>query len=351
MALKGIQLENLPEFDDHQFLSYIFDTKSNLRVLIALHRVSSKYPAFGATRLWHYQNDHEAIRDVLSLSKTMSYKAALANLPCGGAKAVILNGVTSSKKELLLKNYARRINILGGKFITGADVGISFDDVKYMRRYSPFFVGTKFDPVEFTVMGLIQSLKVCLKEVFGNSLLNERTFAIQGAGKTGYGLLKAIYKDAKKVYISDINKKRLYSIKKEFPRVNITSSQAIYEQKVDVFSPCALSKVLNHKTLDKLNCPIIIGSANSQLEDANLGKSLYKKGILYAPDYVVNAGGLISVFNEYDNAQLNKGILLKKIEHIPRTLSKIIDKSKATNKPTNVIADEIGLEVINNNFV
>ena len=249
-------IDKLPVFDNHKLVVLVYNKNTGLKGFIAIHRINSKFPAFGATRIWNYKDSSDALTDALRLSKTMSYKAALAGLHCGGAKAVLISDGIQNKSAFF-KSYAEEINHLGGSFITGADVGVERDDVIKMRRFSKFFVGTKVDPVKFTGLGLLYSIQTCLKEVFGSESLYDRTFAIQGVGKVGSELLKLIYTSAKKIYITDVNKKTLKDIKKRFPKVVTVSPSEIFRKKVDVLSPCALGNSINRQNLSSIRSKII----------------------------------------------------------------------------------------------
>jgi leucine dehydrogenase len=340
----------LSEFDGHRLVSFIFDPKTGLEGFIALHRGSLENPAFGATRIVEYGSRLDALRDALRLSRLMSYKAAMAGLRYGGGKGVIIlpSHLDPNNRREMLKAYALKVNYLGGHFVTGADVGITSDDLKLMRANSKYMVGTKSDPVYFTAQGLVNSIKVCLYEVYGSTGLGQRTFAIQGVGKVGCALLDLVYKEAKKVYIADIDTERLVEVKKKYPKVEVVSTTMIYRQKVDVFSPCALGKVLNPKTISKIKAPIIVGGANDQLSDPSVGELLCKLGILYAPDYVVNAGGLISVVDEYEHGRSNAKRTAKRLVNIQVILHSIIKQSVATGRATNIVADEMAEKIFNN---
>ena len=343
-----IENTNLSEFDSHKFVGFIHDSNTGLNGYIAIHRGDSNRPSFGATRMWNYESQKDALKDALKLSRTMSYKAAMAGIKCGGAKAVIVgNGKSKKDRVALLKSYAERINYLGGNFITGADVGISRDDVIVMRRASPYFVGTKTEPVKYTALGLLYSIHTCLKEINGSPELTDRSFAIQGIGKVGEEMLRLIYPHSKKIYISDIDDKKLSAAKRNYPKVKITGIDEIYSKSVDIFCPCALSNCLNHKNISNLKCKVVVGGANNQLENNSIGDLLYKIGILYAPDYIVNAGGLISVYDEYENGNYRTKRVKKKVKGIADTLEKVIKESKNKKISTNESADKIAEQEFN----
>ncbi len=346
---KTFIFDELKEFDNHHMVVFLYNKQTGLRGFIAIHRNGLKFPSFGATRIWQYKNDQDALRDALQLSRGMSYKSALAGLPYGGAKAIIMlpESAEISKKDLL-KEYIKTVNYLGGKFITGADVGINMDDLALMKQNSPYIVGVKNDAVKFTGLGVYYGIKAGLKVVFGKESLGDRSIAIQGMGKTGSALLSFIYNEAAKIYVTDLNKERLAEIKKQYPKVTTVTPAQIYSLKVDVFSPCALSNVINVKNISALQCKIIAGSANAQLENKQIGHLLHKLNILYAPDYVINAGGLIAVADEYKYQRSNEERITKAVKSIKDTLITIFTESKKMDKPTNVIADQMAENIFNN---
>lgn len=341
--------ESLEDFDNHKLIIFVREAKINLKGFIAIHRGGSSRPAFGATRIWNYSNELAALKDALQLSKIMSYKSALANLNYGGAKAVLIHSdkISKTRKNLLLKEYVHRVNYLNGHFITGADVGVNEDDVKMMSSESPYIVGVKSDPVKYTALGVYYSIQSCLKEIFGSESLSARTFAIQGLGKTGMSLLKLIYADSKKIFVTDIDFIKIKRAKRHFPKIKVVNFSQIDKQAADVFMPCALSNVLNLENISNLRFKIIAGSANVQLQNTQIGELLYKKEILYAPDYVVNAGGLIAVVDEFEHHNFNEERVMRRVKNIKNTLEIIILKSKKKHKATNLVADEMAEKIFN----
>jgi len=346
----------LKEYDNHKAIVSFFEPKSQLKAFVAIHRGGLFLPSFGATRIWKYSVELDAIKDSLRLSRGMSYKSALAGLPYGGAKAVIClpsQHMNLSERNTLIKTYAKYTNYLNGHFITGADVGVDEDDLKLMASNSHSIVGIHSDPVKFTVLGVFYAIQVCLKEITNTNDISGKSFAIQGLGKTGMGLLRLIAPVAGKVYVSDIDNTKTLAAKKEFSNIEIVKYSEIHKQTVDIFSPCALSNIINLRTVSKLHCKAIVGSANSQLQNAHLGELLFKLGILYAPDYVINAGGLITVADEYENRKkdsntprqknndLNEERVKKKVLKIKDKLHLIIERSKRRHKAPNIIADEM----------
>lgn len=340
-------IEKLPEFNNHRIITFLSDPENGLKGFISIHRGGLVHPAFGATRLWKYCSELEALKDTLKLSQMMSYKSAIHGLNYGGAKGVIMDTSQKLNKNFLLKAYAKKVNYLSGHFITGADIGLSQKDVKIMKKESPFFVGTKYDPAKFTALGNFYALSVCLKKIFGKEQLSERTFAIQGMGKIGMEFLKLIYKNSKKVFISDIDHSKIKSVKKLFPNIQPVKPSEIHKCPVDVFSPCALSNSITSKNISQLRCKIIIGGANNQLENDGLGKLLYKSGILYAPDFVVNAGGLISVVDEVEHKDYDKKRVNNRVKKIGKTLQRILEKSEKKSQSPELIAKEMAEKIFN----
>ncbi len=339
-----------PEFDDHRVVSFLSSARVGLRAFVALHRVNHDVPAFGATRLVAYPSEEAALRDALKLSRLMSYKAAIAGIKYGGAKGVIIKpDIGHNNKEDLLRSYAEKLNYFNGRFITGADVGVDHKDVATMAEVSPFCIGFTNHPAKFTALGILYSIQVCLQDVFGSSDLSSRSFAIQGVGKVGAELLSLLHKKAKRIFIADINPERISQVKKMYPEVEVVPPEEIHRQEADVFSPCALSSSLNLATIQELRCKMIVGGANNQLEDEHIGVLLNNKlGILYAPDYVVNAGGLISVVDEYENKKADLKRIENRVQKIKLNLQKILEDSKSQHKATNLVANQMAEAIFNN---
>lgn len=342
-----VAISDFPEFDNHNFIAYIQDD-SGLTGFIAIHRKNAENPSFGATRLWKYENEVEALRDALRLSRLMSYKAALAGLPCGGAKGVIIEKKQKSlNKAKLFEAYTESVNSLNGNFITGADVGISEKDVKQMRKNSPYIVGLNKNVVQDTALGIFYSIEVVLKILYGSESIKGKTFAIQGLGKVGESLLNFLKKDAKLVYVSDVDQEKIRKISKKYNNVEVVDINKIHEKKVDIFSPCALGNSLNSKTVVSLNCKAIVGGANNQLESEDIGKLIHKLGIIYAPDYVVNAGGLINVYDEHILGKHDPKRVREKILNIKDILNKILIESLDRKRASNIIANKFAEKIFN----
>jgi len=345
----GLEIEKLmelKEYDNHFRVIVLDNPKTQLKGFIAIHIKNERVPSFGATRLWKYENELDGLRDALRLSRLMSYKASLAGLPCGGAKAVLLLPEHLKNREELLLSYAEAVNSLAGDFITGTDVGLSQDDLRLMKNSSKFFVGLNDNATEFTALGIYYSMETCLEFLTGASDLTGKTFSVQGLGKVGHALLSLLYPKAGKIYAADTDLEIAEKIKKEFPRVSVIKPSEIHKQQVDIFSPCALCHALNLQTVSELNCRMIVGCANNQLQDETIGDALFKQGILYTPDYAVNVGGLIAVFDEYEHQERDDKRVQNKVAGIKKTLSDILKRSRAENRAPNRVANEITEKIL-----
>ena len=344
-------IKQLKEFDEHRLISVLDDPKSGLQGFVTIHRGGSYAPAFGATRVWEYPSKVEALKDALKLSKMMSYKSALAGLPYGGGKAVLMASSQSlEKRERMLRSYADHVKNLEGKFITGTDMGLYQSDLSFMSEACPYFVGLNVDPTVFTGQGLFGALEVCLKKIFGTANVAGKSFAIVGAGKIGRELLRRIYNaeghSEAKIYISDIDSEKALRVKKLFPQVELVSPNNVHTLAVDVYSPCGASNALTVRNIHELRCQMIVGGANNQLESQEVGEHLHRMGILYAPDYVVNAGGLMSVTSEFENPKNPEETIQERLTQISETLSCILNESSRLNRATNIIADEMAETIL-----
>jgi leucine dehydrogenase len=351
------RFRHFPEFDSHQLVARINDPASQLRGFVAIHRGDNRLPALGATRLWSYSSPVYALRDALRVSRVMTYKSVMAGLKYGGAKGVLMNPFKihpdkASKfcRQNLLQAYAEEVNRLNGIFITGADVGLTDADLKLMRKKTSFLLGFKSQPVKCTAIGLFLGIEVCLKEIFGSSDIEGRTFSIQGLGKIGSELLKLLYRKAGKIFVTDINSKLIRKIKQKFPKVMVVAPEVICNLVVDVYAPCTVSGIITPRVAKNLQAKIVAGGGNEQLANDRAGKILYQRGILYAPDYVINAGGLISVVDELENRSYSSSRVLEKLLIIPRNLKRIFKLSREKHKPPEFIANKLAQKLIKQKF-
>lgn len=329
---------------NHQKVVFCSDPSTGLRAIIAIHDTTLG-PALGGTRMQPYKSEMEALQDVLRLSRSMTYKAAITGLNLGGGKAVIIGDSRLHKSEALMRRFGRFIENLNGSFITAEDVGTNPRDMEYIRMETkyvtgiPESIGGSGDPSPVTAKGVFMGIKACLKEQFGNDSLAGKSVAVQGTGQVGENLIGLLRNENAKVYISDINEERLAQVARKYGATAVANN-SIFDLDIDVYSPCALGATVNTETINRLKCSIIAGSANNQLADEIVhGNMLLEKGILYAPDYLINAGGLINCYSEI--AGFNKKKTLQITENIYDATRKVIQKSKLEKIPTNEAANKI----------
>lgn len=296
---------NQIEAKSHEQIVICSDPKVGLKAIIAIHNTTLG-PALGGTRMWMYKNEQEAIRDVLRLSRGMTYKAAVAGLNLGGGKAVLIGDPKKDKTEALFRTYGRFVEGLGGRYITAEDVGIEVRDMEWVRMETKYVTGISRalggsgDPSSVTALGTFMGMRACAKRVFGSDSLAGKKISVQGAGHVAYYLTKLLVQDGAKVFVTDIFPEKLKRFVDEF-KVTVVAPEDIYKLDVDIYSPCALGGTLNSETIPQLKAAIVAGCANNQLDDEAIhGQMLIDRNILYAPDYVINAGGLINVANELE---------------------------------------------------
>lgn len=330
--------------NNHEQLVFCNDNETGLKAIVAIHNTVLG-PSLGGTRMWNYKNEMEAITDALRLSRGMTYKSSLAGLNLGGGKAVIIGDSKTQKSEALMRRFGKFINSLSGKYITAEDVGVNTKDMEYIKMETnyvtglPVNMGGSGDPSPVTAYGVYLSMKASVKEQTGSDSLAGKKVVVQGIGNVGESLVNYLVKDGAKVYINDINEERLKAVSKE-TGAEVVSADKLYDLPMDIYAPCALGATVNTDTLNRLKCTIICGSANNQLADENVhGKMVIEKGILYAPDFVVNAGGIINVFYELEG--YNRERALAHAEKIYQTTLNIFKVSKEQNIPTYMAANRI----------
>lgn len=311
----------------HEQVLFCHDKEQDLRAIIAIHDTGFGR-AMGGTRLWPYASEEDALRDVLRLSRGMTYKAACANLPVGGGKAVIIAN-PENKTEGMLRAYGRFVENLNGRFITGQDVNLSVEDVRKIQCETNYVVGVSqqsAEPSKMTAIGVLLGIKAAVEFRWKTQELNNLTVAIQGVGNVGINLCHYLHEHGVKLFVSDLRKEKAEEIKHLYG-ATVVDQNEIFSLEVDVFSPCALGGVLNSSTIPQLKASIIAGSANNQLEDEQIhSRLLESKDILYCPDYVINAGGLIDVYNEMIGYSEEKA--LKQLNNIYDTLLEIFRQSE-----------------------
>ncbi len=328
--------ENLQK-RDHEQVVFCSDKQSGLKAIIAIHNTKLG-PALGGTRMWTYATDDEALNDALRLSRGMTYKAAVAGLNLGGGKAVIIGDPNKDKTEAMFRAFGRFVEGLAGRYITAEDVGTDVRDMEYVRMETKYVTGIdralggSGDPSPVTAFGVYMGMKASMKELTGSDSLKNKKVAVQGAGHVAQYLCEHLAKEGAKIYLSDIFPEKVKRVADKV-KAEIISPETIYEVDADVFCPCALGAIVNDETIHKFKCKIIAGGANNQLaEELKHGQMLIEKGILYAPDYAINAGGLINVSNELEGYSQERA--LKHAEGIYDTMLKIYAISKKENIPT-----------------
>lgn len=340
--------ELFKKFTEHESITFVRDKKSNLKGIIAIH--STKLgPATGGTRYYHYKSESEGLLDALRLSEAMTYKCALADVPFGGGKGVIFALKNDKNKEKILLSYAKEINKIGGIFSTGEDIGLHHEDIEKMKKVSKYINGasSKNDGLAvWAARGVFFGIQAALKEMYGSVEMRGKTFGIKGLGKVGSFLASLILKHGGVIVGADIDKRAVQKIKKKHPAMKIVSSKEIYKQRVNVFCPCAFGNDLTEKTIKQLRCDIVCGGANNQLSNENSAIGLHKLGILYMPDYVVNAGGLIRAVSGMIKKN-NDAWVENKVKNIFTTSTNIIKTSAKKRKSPYFVAKNIADEKLN----
>lgn len=324
--------------NNHEQIVFCNDNDTGLKAIIAIHNTVLG-PSMGGTRMWAYNNEIEALTDVLRLSRGMTYKSAVAGLNLGGGKAVIIGDAKTQKNEALMRRFGKFVNSLSGKYITAEDVGVNTKDMEYIKMETDFVsglpenMGGSGDPSPVTAYGVYLSMKASAKEKWGSDSLSGKKVVVQGIGHVGENLVKHLSKENANVFIYDINQERLKAIASETKATVITNADALYDLEMDIYAPCALGATVNSNTLGRLKCSIICGAANNQLADEHVhGKMVMDKGILYAPDFVVNAGGIINVYYELEG--YNRERSMAHAEKIYDTTTAIFKMSREQQIPT-----------------
>ena len=345
-----------PDYDDHELVELVRDPKSGLTAIIAVHS-SHLGPGAGGTRFWHYAEPERAMRDALRLSRGMSYKNAMAGLPMGGGKAVILADDKGTKTPEMLTAFADAVEALGGRYVTAEDVGISEADMARVAERTQYVSGLPVegedaaggDPGPFTAMGIYHGIKAAVRHKLGKDSLEGVHVAIQGTGSVGGGVARLLAKDGAKLTLADIDAARAEALARELGG-DAVASDAIMGVSCDVFSPNALGAILDDEGIARLDCKIVAGGANNQLARAAHGPVLAQRGILYAPDYVINAGGIISVTLEYlartEGQACDVNDVRERIALIPGRLETIWQESDRTGQSPDQVADRMAQELI-----
>ncbi|TCP31816.1 leucine dehydrogenase [Scopulibacillus darangshiensis] len=328
---------------DYEQLVVCQDKESGLKAFICIHDTTLG-PALGGTRMWTYKSEEAAMEDALRLARGMTYKNAAAGLNLGGGKTVIMGDPRRDKSEELFRAFGRYIQGLNGRYITAEDVGTTVEDMDliheetdYVTGISPAF-GSSGNPSPITAYGVYKGMKASAKVAFGSDSLEGKTIAVQGVGNVAYSMCEFLHEEGANLIVTDINKEAVQRAVEAFGAKAVDPDD-IYSVDCDIFAPCALGAIINDDTLPQLKAKVIAGSANNQLREDNHGDIVFEKGIVYAPDYVINAGGVINVADEL--LGYNRERAMKKVEGLYDNLMKIYDISKEQNIPTYKAADHL----------
>ena len=336
-------------FDNHEQVVFCNDKDTGLKAIIGIHSTVLG-PALGGTRMWQYNNEWEALNDVLRLSRGMTFKAAITGLNLGGGKAVIIGDAKTQKTPELMKKFGEYVHSLSGKYITAEDVGMETSDMDLVREVTPYVTGISEskggagNPSPITAFGVFMGMKAAAKFKFGTDILEDKTVFVQGIGHVGESLVEHLVNEGARVVIADINEERLQEVSSKYGATIYTGND-IYSEPMDIYAPCALGATVNDDTIYKLKAQVIAGAANNQLaiEDKH-GAILQKRGIVYAPDFLINAGGIINVYAELEN--YGKQEIIRKTENIYNTTLQILEKAQDNNVTTNKAALDIARERI-----
>ena len=324
-------------FDNHEQIVFCNDKDTGLKAIIGIHNTVLG-PALGGTRMWNYASEWDALNDVLRLSRGMTYKSAITGLNLGGGKAVLIGDAKTQKTPQLMLKFGEFVNSLGGKYITAEDVGMATSDMDLVRTVTPYVTGISEsnggagNPSPVTAYGVFMGMKAAAKYKFGSDILEDKIIYVQGIGNVGEALVEYLSNEGAKVYVSDINQERLEEVKSKYG-VEIYRGSNLYAEKMDIYAPCALGATVNDVTINQLKTSIIAGAANNQLaEEQKHGRLLREKGIVYAPDFLINAGGIINVYAELENYDRKE--IMRKTENIYNTTIEILKKADAENITT-----------------
>jgi len=324
----------------HEQLVLCQDSASGYRGIIAVHSTVLG-PALGGTRFWKYASDEDAIVDALRLARGMTYKNAVAGLNLGGGKSVIIGDNRTADREMIFRAHGRFVESLGGRYITAEDVGTSTADMDYVHMETDYvtgLAGRSGDPSPVTAHGVFRAIQASARERWGSDELTNKTIAVQGCGHVGYYLAKELNEAGAKLVVSDIDAERVKRVVNEFGARAVASDE-IYGVQADIFAPCALGAIVNDKTIPQLKVEIVAGAANNQLLEERHGDELESRSIMYAPDYVANAGGVINVYSEL--AGWTSARAFRKADEIYDTIRKVFEIARTQSIPTYLAADRL----------
>lgn len=327
-------------FNGHEQIVFCHDKDSGLKAIIGIHNTVLG-PALGGTRMWHYNSEWEALNDVLRLSRGMTYKSAISGLDLGGGKAVIIGNSKTDKTPEMIKAFAKYVHSLSGRYITAEDVGTTTPDMDLIRSITPHVTGISEslggsgNPSPVTAYGVFMGLKAATKFKFGSDELGGKKILVQGIGNVGETLVKHLTNEGAEVYITDLSEERVAEVAQKYQAKAFTGD--VYSADVDIYAPCALGATINDDTIEKIKAQVIAGAANNQLADEQKhGKRLQERGIVYAPDFLINAGGIINVFGEIANYGSEEA--LRRTENIYNTTLDILNYAQQHNVTANQAA-------------
>lgn len=341
----NLDIRGYKEFQNHEYVIVLNDETRGLKAYIAIHNRNLGL-AHGGTRMLPYKREEDAIKDVLNLSKAMSYKSASLGLPYGGAKGVIIWKDGLNKAEVLTA-YAMKVDALNGLFRTGTDVGLSDVDVQYMSNFTKYMLGVHSDnsnhltTSKTAALGVYYAMKSAANFKYGSEELRGKIIGVKGVGKLGSELVELLAQANAQLLLADLDISKLDAVKAKHPDVQIIPFQDMHKQRMDIYAPCALGNEFTLANIKTLDCDIIVGGANNQLASSRVGDELFARGILYAPDYVVNAGGLIFASEEIESDGFNIDRVMERLDRIPHTLTEIFKASHDQAIATHRIADKI----------
>ncbi|WP_368652023.1 Glu/Leu/Phe/Val dehydrogenase [Ornithinibacillus sp. 4-3] len=330
---------------DYEQLVFCQDRSSGLKAIIAIHDTTLG-PALGGTRMWNYQSETEAIEDALRLARGMTYKNAAAGLNLGGGKTVIIGDPKKDKNPEMFRALGRYVQGLNGRYITAEDVGTTVQDMDYIQMETDYVTGTSAssgNPSPVTAYGVYKGMKATAKAAFGSDSLQGKTIAVQGVGNVAYHLCELLHEEGANLIVTDINKAAVDRAVKNFGAKAVETDE-IYAVECDIFSPCALGSIINDHTIPQFKAKVIAGSANNQLASDQHGDILHENNILYAPDYVINSGGVINVEDELHG--YNEARAMKKVETIYDSLTRVYEIAEQENMPTYLAANHMAEERI-----
>ena len=344
-----MSLFDAPDFAGHEEVHHFFDADTGLRAIVAIHSTRLG-PAVGGCRMWNYADEASAISDVLRLSEGMTWKAAMADLPLGGGKSVIWGDPTRQKSPALFRAFGRAIETFKGRYYTGEDVGTTPADMSEAGKATRFVLGreehgSSGDPSPFTADGVVMAIEAATAHALAATDLRDLRIAVQGLGNVGMALAERLHRRGADLIVADIDEAKAALAAEKLNAVTVPVGEILFA-KCDVLAPCALGAVVNDDTVDELRCSIVAGSANNQLHRPSHGDRLHEKGILYAPDFVANAGGLINIAQEVLSPRYDPQRTVQHLAVIRRRLLEIFERSNRDGLATYRIADNMARELV-----